>query len=522
MRSVIEILRHVISFIVDLADRGPTADEYYWQFLKKFSVVAVILVLALASLPVLGSVLNVGWLTNAYLFLVATLAALWLLAALPIFIVSQLDFENYPSARWSVQIAGGLLCFFLLLLIYLSLMPASESPAVLALLILLSPALTFGFVKLGIGADPRQAPFKLLCAFSILVLGFFMLGSQQASVTLATWFATEEAEPPEPPKPPLPPRNPGGGGTDPKPDPQPPRKPTPRPIRYDWASPEAIRAIQFVDATTGKPRVWYARTFEGKYDLFDNEGFHPVEFAELKPVTQTVVQDILTLAAEEQQRRKEAEEKEKEKKNEPEKSPPGPGPGPTPVVPVEPIPTPPPPQPTTPLTKIEGPPRVLVLAGDESDSAWTTNITAEQLERAFVLSSNVQPILRSEIPADVIAQLSQTPLHDPARLSEAAKKVGARYIVIGTCLEATDQQDNFIASMPSGRLQTTVRIQMLDAQTGASIYSRGFEGREYTKVLGGAPIGGPEGGAAGAYRKKMKEFASQFVTAIDRSDLNTR
>jgi hypothetical protein len=36
--------------------RGPTADEYYWQFLKKFSVVAVILVLALASLPVLGPV----------------------------------------------------------------------------------------------------------------------------------------------------------------------------------------------------------------------------------------------------------------------------------------------------------------------------------------------------------------------------------------------------------------------------------------------------------------------------------
>ena len=517
MASVIDFLERLVHVAVNLdPERAPETASQYWRFFKTFSIAAVVLVLALASLPVLGVLLDTGWLTDAYVFLVATLTALWLLAALPIFAVSQLVTNVEPRLRWAVQIAGGFLAFLLLSLLSLSFIPASHYAVALVLMPSLFPILAFGFVKLGVTSSPSQAPYKLLAAFCLLILGFFMLGSQRASVTLATWFATEEAEPPEPPKPPLPPRNPGGGGTDPKPDPEPPRKPTPRPIRYDWASPEAIRAIQFVDATTGKPRVWYAQTSEGKYDLFDNEGFHPVEFVELQPVTQTVVQDILKLAAEEQQRKKEAEEK--EKRREPEKAPPGP----TPVVPVEPIPTTPPPQPTTPITKIEGPPRVLVLAGDESDSPWTTNITAEQLERAFVLSSKVQPILRSEIPADVIAQLSQTPLHDPARLSEAAKKVGARYIVIGTCLEATDQQDNFIASMPSAKFRTTVRIQMLDAQTRASIYSRGFEGWQYTKVLGGAPIGGSVGGAEGAYRKKMKGFASQFVRAIDRSDLNTR
>jgi hypothetical protein len=149
-----------------------------------------------------------------------------------------------------------------------------------------------------------------------------------------------------------------------------------------------------------------------------------------------------------------------------------------------------------------------VLAGDESDSAWTTNITAEQLERAFVLSSKIRPLLRSEIPAEAMKELSDTPLHELERLSEAAAQVGARYVAIGHCLELSEQAVFALSNFKPVRWSAVVRLQLLDAETGQVVASQGFDAR--TQAIHNLD------GKAG-YQELMKRFARDFTAKVDRN-----
>jgi hypothetical protein len=69
-----------------------------------------------------------------------------------------------------------------------------------------------------------------------------------------------------------------------------------------------VRQVEFFDATTGRPRVWYARTGNGPFELFDSRGYHPVTSEALLPVTKEVVAEIMKRQADEEAARKRADE----------------------------------------------------------------------------------------------------------------------------------------------------------------------------------------------------------------------
>jgi hypothetical protein len=55
------------------------------------------------------------------------------------------------------------------------------------------------------------------------------------------------------------------------------------------------RTFEFFDGVSGRPRVWYYRTLDGQYKLYDRPGTHPGTGAPLTPVDGTVIQQIVHL-----------------------------------------------------------------------------------------------------------------------------------------------------------------------------------------------------------------------------------
>jgi hypothetical protein len=72
-----------------------------------------------------------------------------------------------------------------------------------------------------------------------------------------------------------------------------------------------IRQIEFFDAYTGRARVWYAKSGDGPYELFDAYGYHPTTSEPLHAVSKDVVVDIMKRLADEQAARLRAEEERK-------------------------------------------------------------------------------------------------------------------------------------------------------------------------------------------------------------------
>ena len=64
----------------------------------------------------------------------------------------------------------------------------------------------------------------------------------------------------------------------------------------------------------GKARVWYYRSEDGRFELFNRKGYHPIYKGKLKPVTPEVVSQIeKQLKADEEIKRKETKSLEEER-----------------------------------------------------------------------------------------------------------------------------------------------------------------------------------------------------------------
>ncbi|MFW6129868.1 MAG: hypothetical protein ACOC56_01715 [Atribacterota bacterium] len=83
-----------------------------------------------------------------------------------------------------------------------------------------------------------------------------------------------------------------------------------RPKRIDIS-----KGIEFFDSITGKPKVWYYKDNEGNYEFFDQPGFHPIYWTELKPVSREIVLDYKKkVKQKEEERRIEKEKKRRQEK----------------------------------------------------------------------------------------------------------------------------------------------------------------------------------------------------------------
>lgn len=52
---------------------------------------------------------------------------------------------------------------------------------------------------------------------------------------------------------------------------------------------DTSKEIEFFDSITGEPKIWYYKDSEGNYEFFNQPGFHPVYWEELKPISRELV-----------------------------------------------------------------------------------------------------------------------------------------------------------------------------------------------------------------------------------------
>lgn len=166
-----------------------------------------------------------------------------------------------------------------------------------------------------------------------------------------------------------------------------------------------------------------------------------------------------------------------------------------------------PPRPRVPANPEGGLPRkpkVIAIAADECHSPWTTKLTLEELENAFVQYNMLDTILRSELPVTAVEQLSAASL-DTSQIRRIARALDVSYVVIGKCLST--RQHNLMEMQYF--LDLVVRIQLLDVERGEMVSSEGFQGSEVAKT--GLPGTLPQGDDQTAYRKMMSRFSREFI-----------
>jgi len=264
----------------------------YFKFLQTLAKWSIILALILLPLPIIGSLLHFSWMSGLYLAVIGLLMAIWLLAALPIVTLVQYSYEKVKSIKKAAQLIGGILFCILLLAIYFYLVPVWNYPAAIPLIFIICAILALGFMRFGIGINPKLDVGVVVMILCLVTISFYMPTSRSAANTFVGWLDSQFA----------------GFITSPlHPAPQLPKR-----IDYDHIS---IDRIVFFDPLTAEARVWYYKPDDGSIELFDSPGYHPQYKVKLEPISPDIVIQVKSqfkvlaerMAQEEQRKKEEAE-----------------------------------------------------------------------------------------------------------------------------------------------------------------------------------------------------------------------
>lgn len=268
MEPIWKLFKAVLGLAADVSKDVVVA---YWCFLKKLAKWTGIIVVGLLPLPIVGLMLKISWMSGVYLVIMGLLLSIWLIATLPIgWLVGRVDrFDEIRRIRRTGQTIGGLLFWILLLAMYFYLVPVWTYPAAIPLVLIICAVLSLAFVRFGIGVSPTLAVILVVGVFALLTVGFYFPASRAATNKFGAWLdkkiaATIESR----------------------------TQPTmliPQRIDYDVGT---FERIEFFDARSGEPVVWYYQTGDGRYELFRGPGHHPQYGANLRPVTMTIVDEI--------------------------------------------------------------------------------------------------------------------------------------------------------------------------------------------------------------------------------------
>ena len=264
----------------------------YLKFIRTLAKWSIIVALILLPLPIAGSLLHFSWMSGIYLAIIGFLLCIWLIAAFPIVMLVGYTFEEIKLIKKTSQLIGGILFWILLLSIYFYLVPVWNYPAAIPLVLIICAVLALGFMRFGIGINPRFAIGVIFIILCLITISFYMPTSRSAANTFVGWLDTRVA----------------GVITSPvHPSPQVPKR-----TNYDYVR---IDDIVFFDPLTAEPKVWYYKGMNGRIELFDGPGYHPQYKVELEPITPEIVAqiksqlkaDVERIAQEEQARKQEAE-----------------------------------------------------------------------------------------------------------------------------------------------------------------------------------------------------------------------
>lgn len=261
-------MKELLMFVREMfglgADASAVAFQKYFSFLKKASLVFGSFLVFLAVLFVLGAAFEFRPALSLSFFLGGAAVFLWLLAAFPIVLAVRAGYQWEP-VRKTFSLIGVLTLWMFFLTIYFFFVPVPK--AAIPIVLVLCAAIAIASVAFGVGISTRFLALRLGIIFTVLTIVFvltslFPKSSAGGVRALIVWVdnrlggAIEEAT-----------------------------TPLPEPVAFR-------QDLEFFDLRTGEPKIWYYKTKDGKYDLYNNSGFHPRYRAKLEPVTEQIVLEI--------------------------------------------------------------------------------------------------------------------------------------------------------------------------------------------------------------------------------------
>jgi len=164
----------------------------YLQFLKKLAKWSIIVTILLLPLPIIGSLMHISWMNGLYLAIIGLLITIWLIAAFPI--INTYKKVDLIKIKKMAKTIGGVLFWILLLAIYFYLVPVWNYPAAIPLVFIICAILALGFMRFGIGINPKIAIGMVLIIFCLITISFYMPVSHSAINTSVGWLDRSVAE----------------------------------------------------------------------------------------------------------------------------------------------------------------------------------------------------------------------------------------------------------------------------------------------------------------------------------------
>ena len=289
MGPIWDLFKAALGLTVDVTRDMVTA---YLQFLVRLGKRLIILWLVLLTVPIFGSVFHISLMNGLYLVVVTLIMTIWLVAAFPLIMLAQYTYKEISTIRKTAQLIATILFWGLLLAIYFYLIPVWNYPAAIPLVLIISALLAVGFMRFGIGINPKLAIGAVLVVFCLLTISFYMPTSRSAATSFVGWLDNNVA----------------GLLT----SPSKPKLRVPKRTNYDYVR---MEEIVFFDPLTAEPKIWYYKGNNGRIELFDGPGYHPQYKVKLEVITPDIVTQIKRqlradaerIAQQEQTRKEEAE-----------------------------------------------------------------------------------------------------------------------------------------------------------------------------------------------------------------------
>ena len=239
--------------------------NFLWRMTKWFALFAAIPIPVLLVCLIFGW--HVNWLYCAYRLFVGVEVVILMVLAFPIILAAQIIFDKFPqfasSIKKSVQIIAAVAFWALILAVYFYVVPVWENPKMVPLVLMAAAALAIGsyagLVRLHFGSAQKIATVSLvgILVFATAAISFPNRMRQIVGFTQSIDITAAQ--------------------------------PNRLNISYDDVE---NGHVAFFRPSDGKPLVWYCETVDGRVELFDKGGYHPIYKEELKQVTPDIVSKI--------------------------------------------------------------------------------------------------------------------------------------------------------------------------------------------------------------------------------------
>ncbi|MGD0078573.1 MAG: hypothetical protein ABSB91_08115, partial [Sedimentisphaerales bacterium] len=263
--------KFISTFFGLIADAGSLAWEhvvdyfnFLWRLTKRFTLFAAIPIPVLLICLIFGW--HVNWLYSAYFIFVGAEAVILMVLAFPIIMAAQIIFDKFPqfadNIRKSVQKIAAVAFCALMLAVYFYVFPVWENPKMVPLVLMAAAALALGTYA-GLVSLPRSvvktvATVFLVVIFVIAPFAFMFPNRTRQLVGLTQNIDIAVAQP--------------------------------KRLSISYEDIENQRVAFF--RSDGKPLIWCYETADGRIELFDKGGYHPIYKAELKEVTPDIITKI--------------------------------------------------------------------------------------------------------------------------------------------------------------------------------------------------------------------------------------